>query len=337
MRLRPPLGGLWLERGLIPKLAIGIDVGGTFIKAGLVNRRGEIVARGREMTQEPGRQNQVISKIVATIRDLEKRMEPRGEIAGVGLGVAGLIHPEEGRILTSPNIPGWRDFPLLKYLQKEIRYPVFLENDANAAALGEKWIGAARGISTFCLLTLGTGVGGGLILEGEVWHGANGTAGEFGHMTIDPDGPWCSCGNRGCLEAYASVTALRRNIREAIASGRKTSLSMNRENGPLNGEMIYRAAQKGDALAREEFERMGAALGIGITNLIHLLSPQSVILGGGLSAAWKFFFPALRENVRQRAIPASARGVQIIRASTGEDAGILGATYLVWRRLGLIP
>lgn len=337
MRFCPSLGGLRLERGLSHRLAIGIDVGGTFIKAGLVNRRGQIIARGREMTQEPGGENQVVSKILATIRDLEKRKGRSGEITGVGLGVAGLINAEEGRVLTSPNIPGWRNFHLLKYIRKEIPYPVFLENDANAAALGEKWIGAARGIPTFCLLTLGTGVGGGLILKGEIWHGANGTAGEFGHMTIDPDGPSCSCGNRGCLEAYASVTALRRNICEAIASGRKTSLSMNSENDSLNGEMIYRAAQQGDAVAREEFERMGAALGIGITNLIHLLNPQRIILGGGLSAAWKFFFPALRENLRRRAIPASARGVKIIRASTGEDAGILGASYLVWKNLGLIP
>ncbi len=320
-----------------PKLAIGIDVGGTFIKAGLVNRRGQVIARIREETGVgEGLENQVLPKILSVVHRLEQFTGRRGEIAGVGLGIAGLIHLRQGRVLTSPNISGWQNFPLRKSLVKRINVPVFLENDANAAALGEKWVGAARNTKTFCFLTLGTGVGGGLVFEGKIWHGADGLAGEVGHMTIHPDGARCNCGNRGCLEAYASLTALRRMVWEAIASGKKTRLSMDSREDSLSGESVYQAAQKGDRLARAVFQRMGSNLGLGIANLINLLNPEMVVLGGGLSAAWKFFIPALRLELKNRAFAASAKEVRIVRATAGEDAGILGAAYIVWQGLEVI-
>jgi glucokinase len=319
-----------------PKFVIGVDVGGTFIKGALVNRGGVVKARAKELTGPLEEKTRVANRLVSVIRRLEKSAKTEGQIGGVGLGLAGLIDLRRGVILTSPNIPVWNHFPLVDALAKTMDYPFFVENDANAAALGEMWLGAAKGMDTFFFLTLGTGMGGGLILDGAIWHGADGMAGEVGHMTIQKDGPLCNCGNHGCLEAYASVTALRRMVSEAIRSGKKTLLSPDLENQAVDGRAVYRAAQKGDRVACEAFARMGSALGVGIANLINLLNPEKVVLGGGLCHAWRFFIAPLRQEVKQRAFAPVARRVKIVRAAVGEDAGILGSALVAWRGLELM-
>lgn len=319
------------------RTVIGLDVGGTFIKAGLVDRRGRILARVKEPTEASGGKMQILENILSALQTIEESPLCRRRITAVGLGVPGLINLQQGVISTSPNFPGWKNFPIQKMLARRIERPLFLENDANAAALGEKWMGAARNSRDFCFFTLGTGVGGGLVLGGKVWHGADGMAGEVGHITIDPQGPRCLCGNRGCLEAYASAKALRRMVREARSAGRASRFFRGLTWRQIDGESIHRAAKEGDRISLEAFDRMGSALGIGISNLINLLNLERVILGGGLSAAWRFFIPALRAEVKRRAFRAPAQRVKIVRARVGEDAGVLGAAYLAWQGLGIFP
>lgn len=312
-------------------VVIGIDLGGTFIKAAIVSRRGRVLARLKRPTDASRGKEQIVDNIFSMIRIFEKYPFSRGGISAIGMGIPGVIDLSKGVICTSPNLPGWENMPIRKMLSQRIEVPFYLENDANAAALGEKWRGAAKDAQDFCLLTLGTGVGGGLVLGGKIWHGADGMAGEVGHMTIDPDGPSCSCGNRGCLEMFASAKALRRMVREARSSGRASRFFRGVKMKEINGEVIHRAAKTGDHISREAFARMGAALGIGIASLVNLLNLEKVVLGGGLSAAWKFFVPALREEVKSRAFAVPARRVRIVRAAAGEDAGVLGAAYIAWQ------
>jgi len=336
MRFRPSGGRLRLERIAMAPIVIGMDIGGTFIKAALVNRWGHILAKLKRPTEAPLGRIKIIDNILSTIRGLEANPLSRGRVSAVGIGIAGIIDLRKGVVSVSPNFPGWKNFPIQKMLSQRIGPPFFLENDANAAALGEKWMGAAKDAQDFCFITLGTGVGGGLVLGGEIWHGADGMAGEIGHMTIDPNGPRCGCGNRGCLEVYASANALQRMVLEAGAAGRTSPFFGNFKPSEVSGESVHRAAQKGDQISREAFARIGAALGIGISNLINLLNLEKVVLGGGLSAAWRFFIPALREEVRRRAFQVPARRARIVRAAVGEDAGVLGAAFIAWQGLGII-
>jgi glucokinase len=290
-----------------------------------------VLARLKRPTEASLGKKQVVSNIFSMIRTFEAKSLCRGGVSAVGIGIPGVIKFNQGVISTSPNLPGWKNMPIRKMLSQGIEIPVYLENDANAAALGEKWRGAAKDAQDFCFITLGTGVGGGLVLDGKVWRGADGMAGEVGHMTIDPEGPRCGCGNCGCLEMYASAKALQRMVRQACSSGRKSRFFRGFLNEETSGEVIHRAAKAGDRISKEAFARMGSALGIGIASLVNLLNLEKVVLGGGLSAAWNFFVPALREEVKSRAFAVPARRVKIVRATAGEDAGVLGAAYIAWQ------
>ncbi len=319
-----------MERRVRPSAVIGLDIGGTFIKAGVVDPGGRILARLKKPTEASSGKAKFLDKLSSIVQTFEDIFANRLNIAGVGIGAPGIIDMRNGVIASSPNFPGWNPFPICRMLTGRIHYPFFLENDANAAALGEMWMGSARGARNFCFITLGTGVGGGLVLNGEIWHGMDGMAGEVGHMTVDPAGPLCLCGNYGCLEAFASANALRGKITADLKTRRSAFFRRFGTDG-LSGESAHRAARAGDLLAREAFTRMGAALGIGVSNLVNLLNLERIIIGGGLSAAWKFFYPALQKELRKRAFPAIARRVKIVRARAGEDAGLLGGAYLAWK------
>jgi glucokinase len=312
-------------------MVIGIDLGGTFIKAAIVDPRGRVLARMKRPTEAAMGKERVVDNVFSIVRALKAVSFSLGGISALGMGIPGVIDFRRGVISTSPNLPGWENIPIRKMLSRRVGMPLYLENDANAAALGEKWMGAAKDVQDFCFITLGTGVGGGLVLDGKIWHGADGMAGEVGHMTIDPDGPRCRCGNRGCLEMYASAKALQRMIRQVLSSGKRSRFFGEIREKEISGDVIYRAAKAGDRVSREAFARMGSALGIGIASLVNLLNLEKVVFGGGLSAAWKFFSPALRGEVKSRAFAAPARRVRIVRAAAGEDAGVLGAAYIAWQ------
>ena len=209
--------------------------------------------------------------------------------------------------------------------------PIFIENDANAFSLGEGWLGAARDVKDFCCLTLGTGVGGGIVLNGDIWHGAEGKAGEIGHMVIDVNGPPCQCGSRGCLEVFASGNAVRRMAIEAIRRNENTDL-VERCGGAfeaITSKTVYESALDGDPLSREIFQRMGMYLGVGLANLVNLLNVKLMVIGGRVSEAWDFFIDPARGEIEKRALGSMGKGMRIERAKCGDDAGILGAAYLV--------
>jgi glucokinase len=300
-----------------------MDLGGTNLRVAGVSAGGEVVALHREQTvarQGPG---PVIERIVAAIGRVSDGITAAGgSIRGVVLGAPGIISSREGTVVASPNLPGWRDVPLRDLVASATGLPVLLENDANAAAYGEYWRGAGRGCDSMVLLTLGTGVGGGLVLHGELWRGADGMAGEIGHVTVEPNGRTCRCGNAGCLETYASATAVVENYRELSAI----------EEG-VSAEEVGRRALEGDANARQSYREAGRSLGIAFAGLVNLLNPEQIVIGGGVLPAWDLFMPTAEQELRRRAFAPAAERVRFAPAALGDLAGVTGAAGLLWRDL----
>ncbi|MGA1843269.1 MAG: ROK family protein [bacterium] len=322
-----------------PQLAylIGIDLGGTNIHAGIVNINGEVLSRKLVPTLVNEGRDRIVERIVAVIQEL-KGQSPHGSIQGIGIGAAGIIDIERGTIVTSPNFPGWHDVPLRDIISRRFDIPTILDNDANAAVFGEHWAGAGQDCSIMIGLTLGTGVGGGIILDGRLWHGSEGMAGEIGHMTIVPDGLQCPCGNRGCLEAYVSATGIVRRTIERLddrtAQRLFKAVGIN-EPGELTAALVHRAALGGNDTARDILRETGVYLGIAIGSLINILNPELFIIGGGASNAWDFFYPSMVEETKQRSLAGLAERVRIVRAHLGDDAGMIGACGLAARSLNL--
>jgi glucokinase len=313
------------------KLVLAVDLGGTNFRAAAIDTTGKIVKRIKKSSQG-GRGKQPLWEGVHSALEHLYRDFPPGHIKAMGLAVAGAIDAHSGVITHCPNIVALEGCALREKLRSGIlaHLPLILENDANAAAMGEKWKGAGAGCKDLICLTLGTGIGGGIIVDHSLVHGADGMAGELGHMTIKPRGPRCACGNHGCLEALASATALRR---EAIAAARKhPESSLNRccrgDLAALDAELVSQEATRGDTIARRLYQVMGTHLGIGIANLINAFNPEAVIIGGGVSRAWELFIPQVRQEVQRRAFKVPAERAKILRAECGDDAGVLGAAYL---------
>jgi len=306
------------------EVAIGIDLGGTNIKAGAVSPQGDVVVRRRLPTRADGGPDMVADRIAEAARACMEALEgTAAAVLGVGVGSPGTIRFQQGVVTFAPNLPGFHDVPLRDMVAERMGLPCVLENDANAAAVAEQWVGAGQGADSLVMLTLGTGIGGGIVLEGRVWHGTSGAAGEIGHMSINPDGPACGCGNRGCIEAYASATAIVRRMDEAIEAGAATSLAG--RTGNFTSRDVYEAAVAGDAAARENVETTGRYLGVAVSNLIHILNPMVVVLSGGVSAARDMLVAPLRDEVDRRTMAGSREGVQIRIAELGEEAGFIGA------------
>jgi glucokinase len=276
----------------------------------------------------------VVRDLADCLRELNRQAGARGyRIAGIGVGCAGIINSREGLVLTSPNLPGWVRFPLGPLLATDLQLPIVVGNDVDCIGCGEYWLGAGRDLGDFLGIALGTGVGGCLIIGGEPWTGVGGSAGEVGHMTIEPEGERCLCGNRGCLETLASASWLVRRARERLGRGSPSRLDAA---GELDARTIYRAAMDGDRLAGELFVQVGKGLAIAIANVIHLLGIRDVVIGGGLAQAWDAFIGPLREELTRRITMAPLAEVQIVRAQLGDDAGSLGAAYLAGTQLDLL-
>ncbi len=306
------------------EIIAGVDLGGTNIKAGLVTDAGEVLERHHIQTLAKRGAEAVAARICQVVKEcMDKAGVEASHVRGVGVGSPGTIDLQNGVVLFSPNLPGWRDIPLRRMIEEGLRMPCFLDNDANVAALAEQWVGAGRGASSLVLFTLGTGIGGGIIMDGRIWHGANGVAGEVGHMSINPDGPRCNCGNYGCFEIYASATGMVKRMRESIAQGVGSSLGTRGDD--FTAEDIYKAALAGDAAALDNIERTGRYLGLGASNIMHLVNPQVVVFSGGVTAAGDMLMAPLRDEARKRTLEASARNVKICFAELPNDAGIIGA------------
>jgi glucokinase len=295
--------------------SIGVDLGGTNLRAAAMDPSGKILEKIAISTNLQAGRDAVIHDIVSAIRQLRDRLG-RDSLVGVGIGVPGFIVIERGMILGSHNMPGFENYPARDEISRLLGSPVILENDANAAALGEKWLGAGREVNDLVLLTLGTGIGGGIISGGKVLHGYLGMAGELGHITIIPSGNVCACGNNGCLEKHASATAIE-SMANLLALG---------EN--LTARQVYELAKGGNENARRIFEHMGMALGLGLATLISIFNFPLYLLSGGVLPAWEFFAPPMMEEVRKRSFTFRNAETRIEQAALGNEAGLIGAAYL---------
>ena len=307
---------------------IGVDLGGTNLRIAAVSPEGRFIEKIALDTEVKEGRERVVTDLCDAIKELEHRLKG-SKLAGIGIGVAGIINLANGTVRQSPNLPGWSDFPVRDDIERRLRTHVILENDANAAALGEKWVGAGRDASGLCMMTVGTGIGGGVILDGRIWHGMDGMAGELGHMTIDPNGALCGCGNLGCVEAYAGASAITRMAAAAIRVGRSPELAREADAlGELTAEIVYIKAKQGDLVAREIFEMVGRSLGVALANLINIFNLPLYVVGGGVARGWDAFAPTLMAEVRKRSLVYRSSSTRIEPSSLGGEAGLLGAAYL---------
>jgi glucokinase len=316
-------------------LVCAVDLGGTNLRAANIDSGGQIHERFRNATPKSAAAEEVVNSIAAAVRECEAAALKRGaRINSVSIVVPGTINIETGDVINSPNLNSLQGFKLGPALEGALNRSVLLENDANAATLGEMWLGAGRGYQTILGLTLGTGVGGGIVLDGKLWRGADGTAGELGHISVEPfGGVKCKCGNSGCLEVYASANAIVRMALEGLAQ-HSSSLLHSITAGDLTSEKIYDAAMTGDELALEVFRKVGAYLGVAMASYINIFNPEIIVVGGGVSAGWEVFAQHAREETLRRAFRLPARRCRIARAECGDDAGLIGAAWLAFENKG---
>lgn len=309
-------------------LVFAADLGGTSLRAALIDKAGKILFRLRRDTPRTAENpTEIVDLLVIAARECEAEALKLGKRVDSGcVVVPGTIDAQNQTVVTAPNIPSLDEFPLKEVLEKKLAWPVYLENDANAAAIGEMWKGAGCGFRTIICITLGTGVGGGIILEGKLWRGVDGSAGEIGHVSVDPlGGISCKCGGQGCLEVYASATGIRRMANDARPRYPHSEVFANEH---LEADEIYEAGMRGDELAREVFGLAGTYLGIALANLVNLINPELIVIGGGVASGWKLFEAQMFEQLKARAFSLPASRVKVVPAACGDDAGLLGAAFL---------
>jgi glucokinase len=303
-------------------LVFAVDLGGTHLRVALVDDSGKIL---KQLKQETPRGESAGCIVNALANAAEQWSDEKQRVVAVSIMVPGAVDSDKAVVVQAPNLPSLVNFNLKAALQERLGWPVFLENDANAAAVGEMWLGAARGCRDVMSVTLGTGVGGGLILDGELWRGSHGSAGEIGHTAVDPfSGLKCKCGNTGCLELFASATAIVRMTRESLSSFPQSSL----KHGELTAERVYDAGRAGDELALAVFKRFGMYLGIGLANIINLIDLQIIVISGGAANGWDLFASEMYRQVEERAFRSISQQIKIARAECGDNAGLLGAARL---------
>jgi glucokinase len=317
-------------------LALGIDLGGTKILTAVADPRGEMRSRDHSITPAAKGTDAVIQAILqSAARALQQAGISASELSAIGVGAPGLSNPQTGVLYTSPNLPGWRDVPLRDIIEEKFSKKSFLINDANAAAVGELSFGAGKGARDLIYITISTGIGGGLIIDGRIYTGPAGTAGELGHMTIDDEGPSCNCGNIGCWETLASGTALAREARRRITEGAETTI-LDHAGGDVEkvtAETVHKAAVRGDSLASELIARTSYYVGVGLANLINIFNPELIVIGGGLSNMGDMLLePAFRE-AKQRAFKQSYWAVRFARAELGRNSGVLGAAAFAFQQM----
>jgi len=291
---------------------LGIDLGGTAIKLGRFGQDGTCLQSLSVATPQPATPEAVVEGMVEAIM----QFDPAQQSIAIGIGTPGPVDAT-GRIArVAINLKQWHDVPLADWLEAKTGRPTILANDANCAGLGEAWLGAGRQFRNLILLTLGTGVGGAIVLDGKLFTGHQGAAGELGLITLNPDGPECNSGNRGSLEQYVSVGAIRRRT-------------------GLEPAQLGALAKAGDSTALTFWQGYGKDLGAGLASLIYILTPEAIVIGGGLSASAEFFFPAVQAEIESRVLPSSRAGLQLLSAELGNQAGMVGAAKLAWRKAEL--
>jgi len=314
---------------------VGVDLGGTSINVGVVPYEGGKVLGMRSMPTDLDHGakfvvDRMVEMIRGCMRDAAREADiPDDGFIGVGLGSPGPLDRKTGTVIETPNL-GWRNFPLRDLISNSIGLPAELDNDANCATIGEWWMGAAQGIRTLVGVTLGTGIGGGIVLDGKVFHGVADVAGEVGHMTIDSTGRKCKCGNYGCLEAYASGPAIAARAIEGLETGEPSILPSLVEGdlSRLTAETVYEAIIAGDLYAKEVMHETAKFLGVGLANLINILNPEMVVISGGVTRAGEHLFEPLRAQIRRRAFRHAEENCRIVSSTLGGMAGVIGAAYM---------
>jgi glucokinase len=335
----------------MPEYSIGVDMGGTNLRIAAISTDGQLLEKITLGVKVALGRDYVIGEMCDAIHRLTGLYRNSGRFVGAGIGVPGIIDVEAGMMRMSANLPGWSDYPVRDEIERRLGARVFLDNDANVAALGEKWLGAGRDASNMAMLTLGTGIGGAIVLNGKLFYGMSGMAGEFGHVTIEPNGVPCGCGNHGCAERYASATAIVRMAREAIDSGLAPELAKTaNSDAEFSAKSVYNLAIQGNHDAQRIFVRFGEALGILLAGLVNVLDLDMYVIGGGVVSAWDAFAPKMFAELRERSLVYAASAPEdsmakkegasahianytqkktiITQALLGSDAGLYGAAKL---------
>jgi glucokinase-like ROK family protein len=313
--------------GCVVSGEIGVD----FVSVIAADLTSEVVWRHQDRIDPAMGDKAIVERTVALLRQaVAEGLAARGPLLGVAVGVPGLVDQTTGTLLFAPNL-GWKDVPVRATLQNAFDAPVFVDNEANLAALGEHYFGAAQGYEEVLYVSAGVGLGGGVVHDGQLCRGVTGVAGELGHMTMDPDGELCACGNRGCWETQVSQRALFRRVKQAVNAGQVSRLSgtVDGNFGRLTVPLVADAAREGDAVALEAFCGVGRSLGIGIASLVNALNPELVVFGGILSLAWDLLLPAVTEEIQKRALRWNREAMQVVLAQHGFDACVMGGLALV--------
>ncbi len=313
--------------------AVAVDLGGTNLRAARISEDGTILKRAETPTEAQSGVDNVVSRIVGVIR--EAMGGDRSSVSGVGVGFAAPLDAEKGVVLQAPNLKGWINIPLGEKLKSALSMPVVVENDANAAALGEFWIGAGKNVQSLVCLTLGTGIGGGVVIGGEIWRGAGFLAGEFGHTVLREEGEACPCGSRGCIERYGSASALQRFARKAIDAHPESLLAKSYADCPddVSARSVTEHAKQGDEVSLDLLRDHGKVLGIAAANVANFLNPEVIVFGGGLILAGDLLFGPLQEEYEKRALAAAVSSTRIVKAEVGPDAGLIGAAKALFDRV----
>jgi glucokinase len=299
------------------------DVGGTNLRVAAIAHDGRVLHVVKDPTPDSGTASEIVEAIASAAEQCIQGISG-ARPSGFGVAIAALVNQSEGLILSSPNMSGLNGLRLADVLSGRLGLDVVVENDATSAAIGEHWLGAAANSKNSITVTLGTGIGGGLILDGRPYRGADGTAGEIGHICVEPEGISCGCGSRGCVEQYASATAIVR-----IACELAIDIPAGKTDAYVSAEQVYEAARDGDEVAVNAFRKMGRYLGMALGDLIDVLNPELIVIGGGVAPSWDFFIDDVRDEIRRRAFKHPAETANLVRASLGDSAGILGAARVI--------
>ena len=334
--------------------ALGIDIGGTNITTALINRAGRIIKVISTSTRSHLGRRHLLDTIKHLVREMLKnphldslptgtlsgRLLQAGEPVGIGVGLPGSVDAGLGIILAkTPNLPRWQGFPIKQLLESEFNLPTWVENDANLAALGEKWWGNGRPYDNLVCYTIGTGIGGGIIINGQIYNGSFYYAGEVGHIIVDINGPPCKCGSYGCLEVMTAGPAIVRRTRKAIRKTQAPTLIRKLSRGDpdnITAKIVFDAAKRGDKLALNIVSETAYYLGVGISQVVNLLDPQAIIIGGRISLAGEILFRPVRRTVNKLIMPSPSRRLKILPAALGEYATVTGAATLIFQKSGLL-
>ena len=311
------------------KYSIGVDLGGTKIKVGIVNRSGRIIQKVSVDTFAEQGPDKVVSQIKKGINSL--LLTNKKQIQGIGIGSPGTVSTKKGTVENPPNLPGWKKVHLGRIITKEFSLPTFVENDANAAAIGELIYGAGKGLKSFVMITLGTGVGGGIIYNGKLFRGDFGAAGEIGHITIDYKGPKCKCGYYGCLETYLGNKYIIKDVTKKLKENNSSLIYKLTDNNlkKLNPKIIHDASLLGDQFSKKVIENLGETLGYGLASVVNLLDISTIIIGGGVAGFGKPLFNAVKKTLKARVLTPIRPRVKVKQAKLKNNAGIKGASSLV--------